>query len=149
MAEHHAAILKGMYRDGAVSQSVYQHGETLYVAAKAAIDGWLEIVIVDLELEGEVEVSATQRNKLEEAAINADTFVQFVAALTEDPQRSVWGEAIKAIPDTFTALVDGGLDIWREIRSQGAAKRAALVKRLEDLRWKVFAEIPATDAAPD
>jgi len=138
-AEHYGGVLKGM--ESKVSRSVYRHGENLYVDGKAAVDRWLKVFIIDLRQTDRAEISSAQKQALTDAATKADAFIEYVNALLNEDQKRGWGELAKVIPDTFTALLDGGMKIWREFRGISAEKRDAMIADLEDLRWRDFGVI--------
>jgi hypothetical protein len=137
-AEHWAGVLKGL--QPTLSKSEARQGLTYYVEGKAAVDGWIEQMLAELEAGGDGTPSPRQEQTLEHAALRAKTFMDYVAALGEDGKRGDW---LSIIPSTLAALVEAGLTIWREFRSMSKDQRQALVARLETLRWPPFDSIAA------
>ena len=137
-AEHWAGVLKGL--QPTLSKSEARQGVTYYVEGKAAIDSWLEQMIAELETGRDLAPSPRQQQALEQAALKAKTFIDYVAALGEDQQRGDW---LSFIPSALAAVVEAGLMMWREFRSISREQRQALITRLDALRWPAFESIEA------
>ena len=137
-AEHWAGVLKGL--QPTLSKSEARQGVTYYVEGQAAVDGWLEQMLAELEAGGDGTPSARQQQALEQAALKAKTFMDYVAALGEDGKRGDW---LSFIPSALAALVEAGLTVWREFRSMSKDQRQALMARLETLRGPPFDSIAA------
>ena len=137
-AEHWAGVLKGL--QPTLSKSEARQGVAYYVEGKAAVDGWLEQMMAEVEAGRGTTPSPAQEQALQQAAVKAKTFVEYVAALGEDQQRGDW---LSVIPGAVAAVVEAGLAIWREFRTMSRDQRQALVARLETLRWPAFESIEA------
>ena len=137
-AEHWAGVLKGL--QPTLSRSEAQQGVKYYVEGKAAIDGWLEQMVAELETGGSTTPSPGQQQALEQAALKAKTFMEYVAALGQDQQRGDW---LSLIPSALTAVIEAGVTLWREFRAIGREQRQSLIARLEALRWPTFESIDA------
>jgi hypothetical protein len=137
-AEHWAGVLKGL--EPTLSKSEARQGVTNYVEGKAAIDGWLEQMIAELEAGGGTTPSPRQQQALEQAALKAKTFMDYVAALGQDQKRGDW---LGVVPAAIAAVVEAGVTLWREFRSVSREQRQALITRLEALRWPAFESIEA------
>ena len=137
-AEHWAGVLKGL--QPGLSKSESRQGVTYYVEAKAAVDGWLEQILAELEAGRDATPSPRQQQALEQAALKATTFMDYVAALGDDQKRGDW---LSVIPSALAALVEAGITVWREFRSMSKDQRQALIARLETLRWPAFDGIAA------
>jgi hypothetical protein len=120
----------------------------LYAQAKAAFDGLIEQLLADLAQNRDPQISGAFRERLEIAVTKrlafSDRANQVLNASVPPGAKPAWLAAIAAIPaDLVKALFEGGIAIWREWRGADAERRKQMATRLESLRWKPFADIPA------
>jgi hypothetical protein len=142
-AQYAAALLKSMKQRDELSEGEYRQGVLCYVGAKAAVDGWLDRLLSELETGGGRELSGSHMQALQDAGAKFHTFMDYVSGLGEDRPQGPLDELAKILPDAIKALVDAGIKLWGEIRPTGKEGREALIRRVESLRWLSFENIPA------
>jgi hypothetical protein len=142
-AQYAAALLKSMRQRSELSEGEYRQGVLCYVGAKAAVDGWLDRLLSELETGGGRELSDSHMQTLQDAGVKVHAFMDYVSGLGEDRSQGALDALAKVLPDTIKALVDAGIKLWGEIRPTGKDRREALIRRIEALRWLSFENVPA------
>ncbi len=129
-AEENVKILKATWP---VDSPEYKQGREYYIQAEAEFNGYIE------ELKAKLTVGQVSdiRPKITEAVKKSDTFIQFV----QSP-----GIAQPAIdPEAYTLVVDilinAGKAIWEKYQGVEKDKREAILKQLDNMKWKSFDEI--------
>jgi hypothetical protein len=118
----------------------------LYAEAKAAFDGLIEQLLIDLAQDRNPQVSPDFHNRLELAVRQRIAFSiranEILRANIPEGAKSGLLDALAKVPvDLIKELVASSLAIWKEWRSVGTEQRRQIATRLEAMRWKPFAEI--------
>jgi hypothetical protein len=145
LAEACAAVLKS-HADGAPMARV--QGERLYARARADMDGLVRLFIVDLASERPLAESAELQQRLEAVVAQRRALCRHVeatvgAALREEPGHAESADLLsQGSGDSERFLIDEAVQILRAYRQADPAGRAAIVARIEAVRWLPYAEIP-------
>lgn len=116
----------------------YAEGRRLYTEAQAAFNRYIDRLKFALILGEDLsrpEVGSEYRRALDAAAARNHEFLAHVARVTDQAPRGIVG-------DIASALVQAGLEIWKEWRRQGQDQRTRLVEALEALKFRPFTEVP-------
>jgi hypothetical protein len=138
-AEAGVAMLKAYVADDI-------EGRQLYAQAKAAFDGLIEQLLADLAQNHDPTLSPTFRERLDAAVTKRVAFSKHVDLVVKMrlPEGAKPGliDALAKVPaDLIKELFAGGISIWREWRGASKDRREQIATRLEEQRWKSFAEI--------
>jgi hypothetical protein len=120
----------------------YVTGVALYAKAKAEFDGLITQLEHELEQAQPPSQSEEFEAALKEAVAKRVAFTSFVTDTlvphTEGAQKGIAEDFIKGGADLTKALTDECIEIWREFRSSGEARRKEKRQELELLRWPQF-----------
>jgi hypothetical protein len=146
LAESCAAILK-TFADGAPMARV--QGERLYARARADVDGLVRLFIADLASERPLAESPELRHRLEAVVAQRRALCRHVdaavgATLRAQPGRAGVADLLaQGSSDSKSFMIDAAVQIWNAYRQADQAGRAAIVARIEAVRWLPYGEIPA------
>jgi hypothetical protein len=143
-AEQYAVLLD---RFGKTDTTRYVQGITRYAEAKSDFDGLIEALKTDLIGHRDPTGSPRFAEAMRIAAEKRIAFTSFVAdEVVGDREggKSLLYDVVRVVPDLVKALTEAGINIWREFRDAGRARRDQILDQLDHLKWKVFADIAKT-----
>lgn len=122
----------------------YAQGQLLYGDARAAFDGLIERLKLQLTQDSAPNLSSQFADALNKAVGKSQAFADFTrnAVLAHQPE----GTRGSGIPYGFTInpaelikeLTDSGIRIWTEYHSASAARRDAIRSQIDAQRWPPF-----------
>lgn len=122
----------------------YARGQLLYGDARAAFDGLIERLKLQLTLDSAPNLSSQFADALNKAAGKSQAFADFTrnAVLEHQPE----GARGDGIPIGFSVnpaelikeLTDSGIRIWTEYHSASTAHREAIRSQIDAQRWPTF-----------
>jgi hypothetical protein len=145
LAEACAAILK-TFADGVPMARV--QGERLYARAKADMDGLVRLLIVDLAGERSPAESPELRQRLEAVIAQRRSLCRHVegavgTGLGRQTERAGAADLLaQGSDDSAGVTIEAAVRIWTAYRQADQAGRAAIVARIEAVRWLSYAELP-------
>jgi hypothetical protein len=146
LAEACASLLK-TFADGAPMARV--QGERLYARAAADMDGLVRLLIADLAGERSPADMPEFRQRLEAVPKQRQALCGHVdatagTALRQQPQRTSAADLLAQGSSASPGLmIDAAVQIWTAYRVADQAGRAAIIARIEAVRWLPYAEVPA------
>jgi hypothetical protein len=146
LAEACASVLK-TFADGAPMARV--QGERLYARAAADMDGLVRLLIADLAGERSPADMPEFRQRLEAVPKQRQALCGHVdatagTALRQQPQRTSAADLLAQGSSASPGLmIDAAVQIWTAYRVADQAGRAAIIARIEAVRWLPYAEVPA------
>jgi hypothetical protein len=146
LAEACASILK-TFAEGAPMARV--QGERLYARAHADMDGLVRLFIADLAGERSPADSPELRQRLEAVPRQRRALCRHVdaaagTALRRSPGRTAVAELLaKGSSDSVAFAGEAAVRIWQAYREANQVGRAAIIARIEAVRWLPYPEVPA------
>ena len=140
-AESYAEILATV---GRKDVEVYVHGIQLYADAKAAFDGLIAQLRIDLIDGRDPAQSPRFAAALRGAAEKRIAFTNYVSDRVVghiEGARPGLPDVVKAVPDLVKAITDAGLAIWGAFRDANKEHRDAILNEIDHLRWRAFADL--------
>jgi hypothetical protein len=145
LAESCAAILK-TFADGAPMMRV--QGERLYARARADMDGLVGLLVADLASERSPAETPELQHRLETVVAQRRGVCRHVdaaigAALREQPGHAGAADLLtQGSGDSDSLLIEAAVQVWTAYGEADQAGRAAIIARIEAVRWLSYAEIP-------
>lgn len=136
-AEDWALVLK---REWAADTPVYRQSETLYIAAKAAFNGWIDQLKFDVQAGHRLESSQQYQHTLQRAVEKSEAFARYVQA---NRHGTVSAQVVVPWVDLIGQLTEAGIKIWQEWQRADQAYRDALKGELDKQKWRSFDAIAA------
>lgn len=140
-AETGAGLLKTY---AAQNPSALIKGQKLYAEAKAAFDGLIEQLLLDLDQDQDPGASAGLKTAIDAAAEKRLAFSRHVDAVVPDQDGAkniVVDALVKGVGEIVKDLLDGGIEIWKEFRRGDQERRNAVATRVKAQRWRAFADV--------
>ncbi len=138
LAENRVKLLRALVADKELSADELRPIQGRYSDARARVNASFDRLLVELEVAGKTE-SAEPISKLANRA--AEEMTGFIeasdAVILGDDRSGIGAAAIGAGPGFVGALVD----VWKTLRGEKKQKHAALIGRIESLKWEPFDEI--------
>lgn len=142
-AETSAALLKTF---AAKKPAALARGEMLYSDAKADFDGFIEGLIVSLADTTSPADSTRLRSELDAAVTKRLALSRYVEPLVPK-QSGSRPFALDLLKDTagdiLKAIMEGGVEIWKEYRHGDELRRQSISTRLEAQKWLRFEQVKA------
>jgi hypothetical protein len=140
-AEQYGVILATV---GKADTAKYVRGIQLYADAKAEFDGLIAELRFELQSGSDLGASTKFAEVLKGAAEKRIAFTSYVTTeVVEKLQSGKPGlpDVLQVVPDLVKALTDAGLAIWKAFHDAGNEQRELILKELEQLQWKSFADL--------
>jgi hypothetical protein len=140
-AESDAGLLKTY---AAADQAALLRGQRLYAEAKAASDGLIARFLVILADDRDPGSADDLKQAAERAFVARLAFSRHVNDALPDLRgtKAVLLDALaKPATDLVKALIDGGIEIWKEYRRGNELRRSTLRAQLEQHRWRAFTDL--------
>lgn len=122
-------------------------GQRLYARAKARFDELIATLKAAMTLGDEVAVARQIEAPLASAVSLRLDFSRYVEqAVGEAVAKSKAGlvDALtEGVGDIVTALLEGGIDVWKEFRRADEQRRNVIIAQLDGERWLAFNAVPA------
>lgn len=135
-AEDFARRLKDAYTKKKLTEQDLQRGESLYIEAKAAFDGYISKLAFGLKAGRPQEGKAV----LQDAITNSEKFTDYVDKLLYGESRGA--VVVAAVVVTIVkGLIDAGSKIWEVYRKSDQQEKEDIIKELEKLKWQPFNQI--------
>lgn len=138
--EDFAKRLKEANAEKEIKKEPFEKGKNLYIEAKAAFDGLITKLIMDLKAGGKAEPSNEEKALLQEAIAKSEEFTNYVDKLLYGESRGAVEVAL-IIKGIFDALFPVVSKTWKEYREASKQQKEEIIKELNDLRWQDFAKI--------
>jgi hypothetical protein len=117
----------------------------LYARAKAGFDGVIAQLRADLASAESPRLTPRFRQRLEDAAKRAHAFGSYADKALDETvpagSKSVLRALVGELDKLITALVDGGIAIFREADRVGHRRRQEMAARIEQERWRSYSDI--------
>lgn len=142
-AEQYGVILATV---GKADTATYVRGIQLYADAKAEFDGLIAELRFELQSGSDLAASTKFADVLKGAAEKRIAFTSFVTTEVVDKLQGTkpgLPEVLEAVPELVKAITDAGLAIWKAFDDAGNDQRELILKELEQLQWKSFADLTA------
>jgi hypothetical protein len=144
-AEDRIKIAGSMVSDGDLTTRELRELRIMYSDARAQVNAGLERLVVELEATKQGATPETFEMVATRAAEQIQLFLQQSDALLDEDRAAteaaglakVAGPAIEGVKSIASALVD----VWKTLRGEKKERRAALIKRVEGLKWAAFEEL--------
>jgi hypothetical protein len=146
LAEACASILK-TFAEGLPMARV--QGERLYARAEADMNGLVRLLIADLAAERSPADSPELRQRLEAVPRQRQALCRHVeaaagTALRRSPERTHAAELLaEGSSDSVAFMGEAAVRIWQAYRAANQVGRAAIIARIEAVRWLPYREVPA------
>jgi hypothetical protein len=146
LAEGCVSILKTFGDDAPMARV---QGQRLYARAKADLDGLIELLIVDLARQRPLADAPELRHRLEAVVAQRRTLCRQIDASVGTALRQHSGRTSAAdllaegSGDALSSLIEAAVRIWQAYGDANQGGRAAIIARIEAMRWLDYAEVPA------
>lgn len=143
MAEDLGRLLKQHKNKNKITKEAFQDSELLYIDARSAIDGWIELAETSLQTG-----TTTFDSKAQESALRVALAKSF--DFTQNAKQLLQGKAWKRgdgpmISIDVEKIISTLMDTIKEVLSNKAKEKQKqddeLIQKLERLKWKEFNEI--------
>lgn len=119
----------------------------LYAKAKAAFDGVIGQLQADLASAKSPKLTPKFRQRLEDAAKRAHAFGSHADKALDETvppgSKSVLRALVGELDKLITAIVNGGIAIFKKADGVGERRRKDMAARIEQERWLAFGDIEA------
>lgn len=137
-AETRVKLARSLLADGGISKKDLRKLEIAYSDARAQVNAGLDRILVELEISrtgAELESYEIVANRAGEQIL---VFLDASDALILGDDK---GSPIEAGLDAAKTFASAFVDIWKTFRGDKKERNAALIKRIESLKWAAFDEI--------
>jgi hypothetical protein len=134
-AENRVRLLRALANDGELTKVQLRQIQFHYSEARARVNASFDRILVELETTSDESFDSFEK-LAKQASEEVNVFVEAAddVILGEDRSGTVAAAAIGAAAALFESLVV----IWKRLRGESQAQRAALITRLEALKWDAF-----------
>ena len=143
-AEEAAARLRSMLDQQQIRPVDYDRGGKLYSEARAAFDGWIAAVRVEVSQGTLGKKAAQYEQKLQAAVARRKEFDDYVARVAAKGEPT--GGGVKEVAAVIAAPLIQAVATYVQRDKEG--KRKELLEQLESKRWKAFSDVAVARNAP-
>jgi hypothetical protein len=130
---------KRIKADFAAGSPERRDAETKYIAARAAVDGWIAQYKLELARGTPDPQTAAFRNALAQAGDKGQQYVDYVNALYV--RGSISPGSVTLIGDVYKILKQVVTDVLDRLSTDREKRRKAIVEVIDTLKWKSFPEL--------
>ena len=135
LAESRVKLLRALVDDGELTSGDLRPLQVQYDDARARVNASFDRIVFELELTRAPEPAESFEELAQRASREVSAFLRQSNAVILGQDRSPAGvAAIEAAPGLFGSIVE----IWKVLRGEKKERRAALVARVESLKWDAF-----------
>ena len=125
-----------LQREWSKTTPAYRQGEALYIDARAAFNGWIEQLKLDLQAGRRLDQSSQYQQTLQRAVDKSEAFIRHVSE-----HRSSYHVAAFPIADLIVGLTDAGIKVWQEWQRADQAQQERLKRELDGQKWRPFDQL--------
>ena len=130
-AQQWAGRIKSDYGKG---DPQYEGAYSKYIPAKAAVNSWIDQLLMDLTTGKDITESKQYDASVREASEKAESFITYCSKVYDQFQPQTLGAVSLGLAD----LTKAGLEIWEAFRKASREQIEEVKKELEERKWKPF-----------
>ena len=136
-AESRVKLVRALLEDKEIKDEEYRRIQSLYDDARAEVNSGLDRLLVELETTGSQGKEEPYDRLARRAADRTTEFLKISDKVIFGNDRGL----VESGVDLAGKLVDALVDVWKTLHGEKTQRHALLLKRIESLKWREFADV--------